>query len=130
MFCTAPNYFTHLGFVPCGKCEACKIARKKENADRLMLESRYHMFNYFVTLTYAPEFYPEDESLDPKVLRDYLKRLRERCGFMPRYFACGEYGDEDYTERAHYHLAIFSDKDIFNEILASWEFGNVDIKPL
>lgn len=83
-----------------------------------------------MTLTYSPEFYPKDESLDPLVLRKFLKRLGYYCGKVPQFFACGEYGDEDYTERAHYHVAIFSDKDIFNEILASWEFGNVDIKPL
>ena len=130
MFCTNPGFRAGLGFIPCGKCQSCKIAKKKQWSDRLIIESKYHQFNYFVTLTYAPEFYPEDESLDPQELKKYLKRLRERCGFMPRYFACGEYGDEDYTERAHYHLAIFSDRDIFNEILASWEFGNVDIKHL
>lgn len=130
MYCTSPGYHTGLGFIPCGKCEACKISKKKEWSDRLIMETNYHPCNYFVTLTYAPEHYPADESLDPEVLKKYLKRLGYYCGKVPQYFACGEYGDEDYTERAHYHLAIFSDKDIFNEILASWDFGNVDIKPL
>lgn len=130
MFCTNPGYITGIGFVPCGKCLACKIAKKKEWSDRLIIESHYHEHNYFVTLTYAPEHYPEDESLDPEVLKKFIKRLGYYCGKVPQYFACGEYGDEDYTERAHYHLAIFSDKDIFNEILQSWDFGNVDIKPL
>ena len=130
MFCTNPGYITGTGFIPCGKCLACKIAKKKEWSDRLIIESHYHPFNYFVTLTYAPEFYPTDESLDPNVLKKFLKRLGYYCGKVPQYFACGEYGDEDYTERAHYHLAIFSDEDIFDKILQSWEFGNVDIKPL
>ena len=130
MYCTNPGYITGVGFVPCGKCFACRVAKKKEWSDRLIIESHYHPFNYFVTLTYAPEHYPDDESLDPEVLKKFIKRLGYYCGKVPQYFACGEYGDEDYTERAHYHLAIFSDKDIFNEILASWEFGNVDIKPL
>lgn len=130
MFCTNPGYHSGLGFIPCGKCQSCKIAKKKEWSDRLIIESKYHPFNYFVTLTYDPEHYPDNESLDPYVLKCFLKRLGYYCGKVPQYFACGEYGDEDYTERAHYHVAIFSDKDIFNEILASWNNGNVDIKPL
>lgn len=86
------------------------------------------MYNYFVTLTYSPEYLPSDESVDKQIVRKFLKRLRYYCGFMPRHFGCAEYGDE--SARPHYHLCIFSDKDIFNEIMQSWEFGRIEVDAL
>lgn len=126
--CTDPQYLTGLGFIACGKCPGCLRNKRKEWSDRLIIESKYHMYNYFVTLTYSPEFLPLDESVDKQTVRKFLKRLRYYCGYMPRHFGCAEYGDE--SSRPHYHLCIFADKDIFNEIMQSWEFGRIDIEAL
>lgn len=93
-----------------------------------MIESRYHQYNYFVTLTYAPEHLPLDESVDKETVRKYLKRLRYYCGYMPRHFGCAEYGDE--SSRPHYHLCIFADTNIFNDIMKAWEFGRIEVDAL
>lgn len=124
-YCTNPNYFTRFGFTACGKCPGCLKNKRKEWADRLKIEMRYHRYNYFVGLTYSPENYPADGSLDKKVAQKFKKRLAYYLGYQPRIFIVGEYGDD--TERAHYHAAIFADSDCFEAIRKSWTFGNVDI---
>lgn len=71
-----------------------------------MLESLTHSDNAFATLTYAEEQLPAGNSLMPRHLQLFLKRLRnEVYPSKIRYFACGEYGDK--SERPHYHLAVF-----------------------
>lgn len=127
--CTDPQFITSFGFIACGKCPNCLRNKRKEWSDRLIIESKYHMFNYFVTLTYAPEFLPIDESVHKETVRKYLKRLRYYCcGYLPRHFGCGEYGDE--SARPHYHLCVFADKDIFKELMQAWEFGRIEVDAL
>lgn len=104
--------------VPCGKCIACRIQKTSEWAIRLMLE--LPTWNYeasFITLTYDDEHLPKDLSLKPKDLTDFWKRLRKDYGKPIKYFACGEYGDDEKkywspsaTEphgRPHYHAIVF-----------------------
>lgn len=125
-YCTNPNYFYGLGFTACGKCPGCLKNKRKEWADRLKIEMRYHTHCYFCGLTFTPEFLPEDNCLRKKHLQDFKKRLAYHLGgYMPRTFGCGEYGDE--SERMHYHIAIFADRDCFDAIRAAWTFGNVSI---
>lgn len=92
---------------PCGQCTPCRINRRRLWTHRLLLEAKLHEYSSFWTLTYDEASYPEDGSLKPKHLTDWLKRLRKRLGpARPiRYYAVGEYGDE--TWRAHYHAALF-----------------------
>lgn len=76
----------------------------------MILEAHKHEHSSFVTLTYSDEFLPKNNSLIPRDLTLFLKRLRRRLGAeiytkTLRYYACGEYGT--YSERPHYHLAIF-----------------------
>lgn len=117
--------------VPCGKCMACRIAKTREWAVRLLHESGYHDDMAFVTLTYAEEFLPEDESLDKRELQNFLKRLRKGLGNEKKikYFACGEYGDRFF--RAHYHAIIFGigPKDV-DLVRKAWPFGFVEVKPV
>lgn len=59
-----------------------------------------------MTLTYNDENVPENHSLHPPHLTDFLKRFRYDIEPMRiRYFAVGEYGEQ--TQRPHYHLALF-----------------------
>lgn len=125
-WCTSPNYFSRHGFTACGKCFGCRLNKKKEWRDRQVIESRYHKYNYFVTLTYSPEYLPVDESVSRDEIRRWLKRLAFFAGYTPAHFGCGEYGDE--SARPHYHCCVFADTDIFHAILASWTKGNVDIE--
>lgn len=71
-----------------------------------MLEAAEHgENNVFVTLTYSDDKLPANNSLDPRALSLFLKRLRKVCGRPIRFYACGEYGSR--TGRPHYHLALF-----------------------
>lgn len=71
-----------------------------------MLEAAQHGDNAFLTLTYDDDHLPRPASLDPRHVRDFLKRLRRSIEPLKvRYFAVGEYGDQ--SERPHYHLALF-----------------------
>lgn len=58
----------------------------------------------FLTLTYAPEFLPENASLCRADIVNFLRRLRRRV-FPLRHLTVGEYGDR--TARPHYHSIVF-----------------------
>lgn len=108
--------------IPCGHCIDCRLTQSRQWATRMMLEAEYHMYNYFVTLTYDPRHIPKSSFLDYDTgqvlpsytlrktdLQKFFKRLRRRCEYhdrpLIRYYAAGEYGDE--THRPHYHAIIF-----------------------
>lgn len=128
--------------LPCGRCVGCRLERSRQWAVRCLHESKSHRSNCFITLTYDPEFLPEDWSLDYVVFQKFLKRMRKRLGPF-RYYMCGEYG-EDFG-RPHYHACIFG-LDFDDKVLISdragtklynsatlrslWGFGNVSIGEL
>lgn len=60
---------------PCRKCLPCLERRQKAWVTRLVEELREHDHNYFVTLTYAPEFVPADENGLMKVCKEHLVKL-------------------------------------------------------
>lgn len=112
---------------PCGECQECKNAHKRQWAVRAMHE--YMAFRYlnpkikgcFLTLTYDAENLPKDLSLHPEHLDLFINALRKalkRRGFKGtlRYMNCGEYGNADndpylYLKevgRPHYHMVIFN----------------------
>lgn len=78
---------------------------------RLHHEASLHEAKSFLTLTYSDEWLPDDYSLNPKTLQDFMKRLRIKVarakGVKLRFFACGEYGDT--TQRPHYHVILFGE---------------------
>lgn len=96
--------------VPCGKCLACRINRRREWTARLQQELIFSSCGYFVTLTYDQEHLPHDARGNPSVCkRDiqlFLKRLRKKYGSGLRYFLNSEYGPD--THRPHYHSIIFN----------------------
>lgn len=89
---------------------------------RLVLEAAQHPAAFFVTLTYAPEFYPEDGNVSPRELQLFLKRLRlEIAPQRLRFYGVGEYGER--SGRAHYHLAVFGGfafSDFQRAVNAAW----------
>lgn len=71
-----------------------------------MLEAADHDDNSFVTLTYGDKDLPADGSVRPGDVQLWLKRFRKRVApDKIRFFAVGEYGDNNW--RPHYHVALF-----------------------
>lgn len=114
--------------VPCGHCVACRIARSREWAIRILHETEFWESSCFVTLTYRDEDLPPNGSLERDALTKYFKRLRKDLGDRKiKYYACGEYGDT--YGRPHYHAIIFGlnalkDKKI---IESNWPYGWVKV---
>lgn len=92
---------------------------------RMFLESLCHEQSSFLTLTYASDQLPKDGSLDPKHVKDWLKRFRFSIHPVKvRYFLCGEYGSE--TGRPHYHASLFGIGPEYQELVRStWGKGHV-----
>ena len=114
MRCTSPVRLRHLSpslypdglLVPCGKCLACRIAKRTEWAMRMLHELSDYEDAVFVTLTYDEDHIPSNHSLKKSDLQKWFKRVRKEIEPKKiRYFACGEYGDK--TQRPHYHAIIF-----------------------
>lgn len=106
---------------PCGNCLPCRINTRRIWTHRIMLESRCHSDNIFVTLTYSDQNCPDQ--LFKSELQDFMKRLRRRIEPQKiRFFGVGEYGDKSF--RPHFHLIIFGlsmyDKHYIDE---SWTKG-------
>lgn len=117
--------------VPCGKCAACQIVKRKAMSVRLSHEARMHDDCCFLTLTYDDENVPTTDwnvfkspikqfdrglgslpelTLLPADVQKFMKRLRRHLEYhygyrKLRYFAVGEYGTR--THRPHYHILIF-----------------------
>lgn len=112
----------------CGQCMPCRLNRRRLWTSRLMLEAQKHEHSLFVTLTYAPDKIPEDGSVVPKHLQDFLKRLRQRVSpVRVRFYGVGEYGDR--TFRPHYHVALFGVRHA-KDVVASWGMGRVHVGSL
>lgn len=97
------TFGSNLLMLPCGHCEACKMAYRQDWATRCEMESYLHKENCFVTLTldrdnYKPFPVKED-------IQYFLHKLRDSYGIKCRYFACGELGYG--TDRSHYHMILF-----------------------
>lgn len=116
----------HKGYlVPCGKCAGCLERKRQTWILRAEYEMRSFKYCYFVSLSYSDEYLPYEsytrkergvpvnsistgESvLCPYDLRKFFERFRHLCGNFS-YFACGEYGSENFTKRPHYHICLFT----------------------
>jgi hypothetical protein len=91
--------------LPCGGCLGCRTARAKEWALRCQLELQEHDHAVFTTLTYDEKYLPP--TLNKRHLTLWLKKLRKRTGTTQpvRFFACGEYGEQN--ARPHYHAILY-----------------------
>lgn len=104
MQCLSPIWVKHRQ-VPCGQCRFCRENHRNEIAVRAALENRLHDKSVFLTLTYAPEWLPEDGSVHKRTMQLFKKRLSKYTGKKLRFVASGEYGSE--YKRPHYHLLVF-----------------------
>ena len=115
--------------VPCGRCMACRINRRRFWEGRILFEDVMSPHpSYFVTLTYADEQLPvlpespTQTTLSPTDFRLWANRFRKYNGPF-RYYGCGEYGDK--TQRPHYHAVIFNHPaaDVEAMVEKSWTKG-------
>ncbi|WNK14661.1 MAG: replication initiator protein [Microvirus sp.] len=88
--------------LPCGRCVGCRLVRSRSWAIRCVHEAQCHDVSIFVTLTYDESHYAP--SLEYRDFQLFIKRLRKRFGRV-RFFACGEYGEENF--RPHFHALLF-----------------------
>lgn len=110
MYCRDP-YVKGSQAYPCGRCDPCLYNRKRLWTHRIMLEATCYTDNCFLTLTYADKHLPTLDdgtpTLKPEDLRNFWKRLRKEISPLKiRYYAVGEYGDDNF--RPHYHAALFN----------------------
>lgn len=126
--CVSPVRIKTGQFVPCGKCNFCKQARRMDWCFRLLSELRYSDSSYFVTLTYSNENLPSDGIPKKEELSGFIKRLRKfdfNKRFSPiRFYGVGELGSE--TCRPHYHVLLFNVFEIQN-IEKAWTVGHVHV---
>lgn len=106
--------------IPCGRCTGCRLDKARQWATRCLHEAKLYEENCFLTLTYDDQHLPETNSVDVREWQLFMKRLRDRVEPRLRFFACGEYGENNY--RAHYHALIFNfdfpDKTLWKETKA------------
>ncbi len=124
--CTYPKWIMRHGIhVPCGRCRACRIARAREWATRIVHERGYWSVSSFATLTYADGSLPESGSVDKAEFQRFIKRLRKGLDSRRmRYYGCGEYG-EDFG-RPHYHCILFGVSFEEKErVMDAWPHGHV-----
>lgn len=124
--------------LPCGKCLACQQRSATHWALRCHMESQLHTKSCFLTLTYANENLPL--TLTWRHVQLALKRLRQHTITTPlphrttgaaqrislRYFACGEYGEQNH--RPHYHLILWGiNATDRSAIETSWGLGHIHL---
>lgn len=99
--------------LPCGQCVGCRLERSRQWAMRCLHEASLYDRNVFITLTYSDEHVPEDWSLRYSDYQKFFKRLRKQYAYFdvrtwsyaPRYYMCGEYGEQ--FSRPHFHACVF-----------------------
>ena len=104
MKCKYPVVLDKTRVVTCGKCDPCRINKRREWTHRIMLEASQYKDNCFLTLTYDNEHDPI--TLVPDDLTKFVKRLRHTHDEAIRFYAVGEYGEG--KGRAHFHLCLFN----------------------
>jgi hypothetical protein len=111
---------------PCGQCTECLINRKRLWTHRIILESKAHDDNCFVTLTYDDDHLPTNTdgipSINKEHLRLFIHKLRRRAPNKFRYYAVSEYGTAGARGiNPHFHLCIFGLGEEHQELIAkSW----------
>lgn len=123
--------------VPCGKCGNCLSKKANDWSFRLTQEEKGAKSAYFLTLTYADEYFLEYgamedyPSLQKTDVQLFIKRLRKHQNkkhkdLKIKYYAIGEYGDKN--GRPHYHLIIFNiHHETMVQIHKIWTLGNVHV---
>lgn len=115
--------------VACGKCPPCVRKRVSNWSFRLMKQGEVSSSALFVTLTYDTEHVPLTPNgymtLVKTDLQKFFKRLRKFYKFTRniKYYACGEYGTENW--RPHWHIILFNAS--YEGVETAWTLDGVQI---
>lgn len=108
--------------VPCGSCIGCRIDKSVMWASRISHEASLYDNSIFATLTYDEKNLPENETLVKEHVQEFIKKLRKKIGYKKiRYYAVGEYGEDN--KRPHYHIIIFNFKPADERYLKKSQTG-------
>lgn len=111
--------------IPCGVCVGCRMKRAQDWKVRICKEAESYVDKtWFITLTYRDECLPINSDGQPYLKKEDFQHFMKYMRGFPvvrkfRYFACGEYGDDAFTGRPHFHCILFGDLDD----LLPYEFG-------
>ena len=108
--------------LPCGRCQGCRLEHSRQWAVRCVHESKSHVVNCVVTLTYDNEHLPKDGNLCYADFQRFMKRLRKWSPVPIRYFVCGEYGE--LNKRPHFHAALFGFDFLDKKLCLTSEAGS------
>ena len=117
MVCTNPVNLSGVE-LPCNKCLSCRIRKSVEWRNRIIHELDYYKDTCFITLTFEDEnikwvhdldrtttfIRPQVSTIDKTHLQNFFKRLRKNYGTGFKYFAIGDYGEDNF--RPHYHIIL------------------------
>lgn len=114
--------------LPCGGCVGCRTAKAKAWTVRCLLELNDHEAASWTTLTYDGANVPN--TLSKRDLQLFFKRLRKHATERIRFFASGEYGEQN--GRPHYHAILFGPRaDIARgDVDRAWDQGNTYTLPI
>lgn len=99
--------------VGCGHCLLCHDRKASDYCQRSVFQCEQDKAQpVFITLTYRNKYLPS-AGVDKDALTRFVKRFKLYC---KRYynddnvkiFAVSEYGSEEFTQRPHYHLLVYS----------------------
>lgn len=115
--------------VACNRCPACIRKRVSTWSFRLSKQGEVATSALFVTLTYDTDHVPISPNgymtLDKTDLQKFFKRLRKFYKFTRdiKYYACGEYGTNNY--RPHWHIILFNAD--YEGVETAWALDGVQI---
>lgn len=113
--------------LPCGKCTGCKTSQALAWALRCHLEWKEHDETAFTTLTYADRWLPP--TLEKRHLQLFLKRYRRKAARPIRFFASGEYGEQN--GRPHFHALLFGAGPAdAHRVQETWGMGHTHTVPI
>ena len=118
-------------YVPCGRCEDCFRARRRDWRIRLIKEYELgsHFNCLFVTLNFDNEHLPEGYDVAP-LLRKWRDRVRKtwpKKKRRMRYWFCTELGPEH--GRLHLHGLVFNWPGTYNDFRDKWSYGFAWVEP-
>lgn len=121
--------------VPCGQCYQCRLQYSRVWANRCVCESITAADDscFFLTLTYDNDHVDSIKTPDGHLslnfydLQNFMKRLRAYYDYHfgiknIRFYAAGEYGDQNL--RPHFHVLLYNCPIPDKEIIAHNKFGD------